>query len=325
MKKIFTIIVFLIMVQWVNAQSHVPKSQYHLYNCRFAPKGSNNSEGKSMCPACAKENEDARQKTIADDKAAYAAGKIRNEKLKAESAIAFKKNLAEVAAKNRVTEVHVTMGKTPAATNKAPAATKTKAKVISKPTKDVLLIADYPGSMSMNGHQYNYFLNGAGDTVLKSKDYYATYASWDDNKNNFPKNVGIVVFNQENTLTNGKTRKVVDLVDLKGKRYFNDPSISTIFHLRDDYFVVGRSKDFGEDSSWGYNYRRFQYAEIYNHKTKKIINIERERSRVELYITFDRKKFEDEGLKPMLMRSYSDGVREVFCLDTNGELVTRKY
>ncbi|MDQ0636776.1 Zn finger protein HypA/HybF involved in hydrogenase expression [Pedobacter sp. W3I1] len=111
MKSFLTTVVLLFMIQAANAQSHVSKSEYARYNCRFAPKGWNNSEGKLMCPACDKEKEDVRKKKIADDKAASDANKIKNEKLKTDNAIAFKKKQAEVTARNKVTEVHVTMPK----------------------------------------------------------------------------------------------------------------------------------------------------------------------------------------------------------------------
>jgi hypothetical protein len=324
MKNFLTLALLLFIVQVANAQSHVAKSEYVRYNCRFAPKGSNNSEGKNMCPACAKEDDDARKKKIADDKAAYEAGKIRNAKLKAEREADYKKKLAETAERNKVTEVHLTMGKTPVtATNK-----KTEApvkKVPAKPSKDVLFFADYPGSMSMNGNRLNYFLNENGDTVLKSKDYYGTFAAFSDNKNNFPKNIGVVLLNEENTLTNGKTRKVADIIDLKGKRLFNDKSISTIFHLMNDYFVIGRSKDFGEDSSWGYNYRRIQDVDIYNVKTKKTITLDKDRSKVEIYVSFDHRKLEDEGLKPVLSRRYSNYDEDIYCFNAAGEMVVKRF
>ncbi|RBQ04954.1 hypothetical protein [Pedobacter miscanthi] len=323
MKNFLNTILLLFLVQLANAQSHVAKSEYARYNCRFAPKGWNNAEGKLMCPACAKENEDARKKKIADDKAADEAAKIRNAKLKAENEANFKKKQAENAEKNKVTEVHVAMGKMPATAVKKPEPPVKK--VPSKPSKDILFFADYPGSMSMSGKNLNYFLNENGDTVLKSKDYGSTFAAFGDNKNNFPKNIGIVILKEENTLTNGKTRNVADIVDLKGKRLFNDKSISTIFHLMNDYFVIGRSKDFGEDSSWGYNYRRIQEVDIYNVKTKKTITLDKDRSRVELYLAFDHHKLEDEGLKPVLSRRYSNYDEDIYCIDAAGELVVKRF
>jgi len=323
MKKLLSLLVLLFFVYTANAQSHVSKNEYARYNCRFAPKGWNNAEGKHMCPACAKENEDARKKKIAEDKAAYEAGKIRNAQLRAESIANLKKLNKETAERNKVTEVRVTMGKTSGvAVAKKPEVPVKKAPV--KPTKDVMFFADYPGSMSMSGNRLNYFLNENGDTVLKSKDYYSTFAAFSDNKNNFPKNMGIVVFNEENTLTNGKTRKIADIVDLKGKRLFNDKSISTIFHLKDDYFVIGRSKDFGEDSSWGYNYRRIQEVDIYNTKTKKTITLDKDRNRVEIYVAFDRRKWEDQGLKPVLLRRYTNDDEDVYCIDASGEMIVKK-
>lgn len=324
MKRLLSLLVLLFFVYTVNAQSHVSKSEYSRYNCRFAPKGWNNAEGKQMCPACAKEKEDARKKKIADDKAQYELGKIKNAKLKAEAEIAFKKQQAEIAERNKVTEVHVTMGKTKGVAPAKKTETPVK-KAPVKPTKDVLFFADYPGSMSMSGNRLNYFLNENGDTVLKSKDYYSTFGAFSDNKNNFPKNMGIVVFNEENTLTNGKTRKIVDFVDAKGKRIFNDNSISTIVHLRDDYFVIGRSRDFPEDSSWGYNYRRIQEVDIYNAKTKKVIPLEKDRRYIEIYLAFDHRKLEDQGLKPMLMRRYSNYDEDVYCLNDAGEMIVKRF
>ncbi|SDC90342.1 hypothetical protein SAMN04488024_103309 [Pedobacter soli] len=324
MKKILSLLVLLFCVYTANAQSHISKSEYARYNCKFAPKGSNNAEGKLMCPACAKEREDTRKKKIADDKAQDDANRIKNEKLKAENAVAFKKKQAEIAERNKVTEVYVTMGKTKGVAPEKKAETPVK-KAPAKPTKDVLFFANYPGSMSMSGNRLNYFLNENGDTVLKSKDYYSTFGAFSDNKYNFPKNVGIVVFNEENTLTNGKTRKIVDFVDAKGKRLFNDNSISTIFHLKDDYFVIGRSKDFGEDSSWGYNYRRIQEVDIYNTKTKKTITLDKDRRNVEIYVAFDHRKLEDQGLKPMLMRRYSNYDEDVYCLNDAGEMIVKRF
>lgn len=324
MKKLLSLLVLLFCVYTANAQSHISKSEYARYNCKFAPKGSNNAEGKLMCPACAKEREDARKKKIADDKAQDDANRIKNEKLKAENAVAFKKKQAEIAERNKVTEVYVTMGKTKGVAPEKKAETPVK-KAPAKPTKDVLFFADYPGSMSMSGNRLNYFLNENGDTVLKSKDYYSTFGAFSDNKNNFPKNMGIVVFNEENTLTNGKTRKIVDFVDAKGKRIFNDNSISTIVHLRDDYFVIGRSRDFPEDSSWGYNYRRIQEVDIYNAKTKKVITLEKDRRYIEIYLAFDHRKLEDQGLKPMLMRRYSNYDDDVYCLNDAGEMIVKRF
>lgn len=323
MKNLLSLILLLLFVHTGNAQSHVSRSEYARYNCKFAPKGWNNSEGKLMCPACTKENEDARKKKIADDKAAYEAVKIKNAQLKVQNEIAFKKKQAENAERSKVTEVHVTMGKTLLTAGKTPEKPVKKASV--KLTKDVLFFADYPGSMSMSGNRLNYFLNENGDTVLKSKDYYSTFAAFSDNKDNFPKNIGIVVLNEENTLTNGKTRRIVDLVDSKGKRLFNDNSISTIFHLMNDYFVIGRSRDFGEDSSWGYNYRRIQEVDIYNLKTKKTITLDKDRRNVEIYVAFDHRKLENEGLKPILLRRYINYDEDIYCLNAAGEMVVRNY
>lgn len=277
MKSFLTIILLLFMVQVASAQSHVSKSEYARYNCRFAPKGWNNAEGKLMCPACDKEKEDARKKKIADDKAASDANKIKNEKLKAENAIASKKKQAEITARNKVTEVHVTMPKTIATENKKAEPPVKKGPV--KLAKDIELYAGWGMGMFTHNSRTNFFLNENKDTVLKSNDYLETYAVWRENKDNFPKNIGIVLLKETNTISNGREQNVADIVDLKGKRYFNDKTISTIFHLADDYFVVCKSPTLPEWRSYGNNYTGYENVEIYNLKTKKSIKLDKDAGR----------------------------------------------
>ncbi|TCD29703.1 hypothetical protein EZ456_01415 [Pedobacter psychrodurus] len=323
MKNFLTIVLLLFMVQVANAQSHVAKSEYARYNCRFAPKGSNNAEGKLMCPACAKENEDARKKKIADDKAASDLNKIKNEKLKAENAIAFKKKQAEVTARNKVTEVHVTMPKTTATENKKTEPSVKKGPV--KLAKDIELYAGWGMGMFTHNSRTNFFLNENKDTVLKSNDYLETYAVWRENKNNFPKNIGIVLLKETNKISNGRDQNVADIVDLKGKRYFNDNTISTIFHLADDYFVVCKSPTLPEWRSYGNNYTGYENVEIYNLKTKKSIKLDKDAGRfVSISIYVGGRKMGDPGLEPFLSRVYINYDEDVYCLNVNREMVVKK-
>jgi Zn finger protein HypA/HybF involved in hydrogenase expression len=324
MKNFLIIVLLLFMVQVANAQSHVSKSEYARYNCRFAPKGWNNSEGKLMCPACDKENEDARKKKIADDKAASEANKIKNEKLKAENAIAFKKKQAEYAAKNKVTEVHVTMGKTPVTDSK-----KTEAPVKKGPVKlgkDIQLYAGWGMGMFTHNARTNFFLNENKDTVLKSNDYLEAYAVMGENKNNFPKNIGIVLLKETNKISNGREQNVADIVDLKGKRYFSDNTISTIFHLADDYFVVCKSPTLPEWRSYGNNYTGYENVEIYNLKTKKSIKLDKDAGRfvsISIYVG-GRKLAGEPDLIPFLSRVYINYDEDVYCLNANREMVVKK-
>lgn len=323
MKSFLTIVLLLSMVQVANAQSHVSKSEYARYNCRFAPKGWNNSEGKLMCPACDKENEDARKKKIADDKAASEVHKIKNEKLKAENAIAFKKKQAEYAAKNKVTEVHVTMGKTTVTDSKKPEQPVKKGPV--KLGKDIQLYAGWGMGMFTHNSRTNSFLNENKDTVLKSNDYLETYAVWRENKNNFPKNIGIVLLKETNKISNGREQNVADIVDLKGKRYFNDNTISTIFHLADDYFVICKSPTLPEWRSYGNNYTGYENVEIYNLKTKKSIKLDKDAGRfVSISIYVGGRKMGDPGLEPFLSRVYINYDEDVYCLNANREMVVKK-
>lgn len=323
MKSFLTTVLLLFMIQAANAQSHVSKSEYARYNCRFAPKGWNNSEGKLMCPACDKENEDARKKKIADDKAASDAHKIKNEKLKAENAIAFKKKQAEVTARNKVTEVHVTMSKTTATENKKPEPPVKKGPV--KLGKDIQLYAGWGMGMFTHNSRTNSFLNENKDTVLKSNDYLETYAVWRENKNNFPKNVGIVLLKETNKISNGREQNVADIVDLKGKRYFNDNTISTIFHLADDYFVICKSPTLPEWRSYGNNYTGYENVEIYNLKTKKSIKLDKDAGRfVSISIYVGGRKMGDPGLEPFLSRVYINYDEDVYCLNANREMVVKK-
>ncbi|WP_426326866.1 hypothetical protein [Pedobacter sp. R-06] len=323
MKSFLTTVLLLFMVQAANAQSHVSKSEYARYNCRFAPKGWNNSEGKLMCPACDKENEDARKKKIADDKAAYEAGKIRNAKLKAENEANFKKKLAETAEKSKVTEVHVTMGKMPVTDSKKPEQPVKKGPV--KLAKDIELYAGWGMGMFTHNSRTNFFLNENKDTVLKSNDYLETYAVWRENKNNFPKNIGIVLLKETNKISNGREQNVADIVDLKGKRYFNDNTISTIFHLADDYFVICKSPTLPEWRSYGNNYTGYENVEIYNLKTKKSIKLDKDAGRfVSISIYVGGRKMGDPGLEPFLSRVYINYDEDVYCLNANREMVVKK-
>ena len=323
MKSFLTTVLLLFMVQAANAQSHVSKSEYARYNCRFAPKGWNNSEGKLMCPACDKENEDARKKKIADDKAAYEAGKIRNAKLKAENEANFKKKLAETAEKSKVTEVHVTMGKMPVTDSKKPEQPVKKGPV--KLAKDIELYAGWGMGMFTHNSRTNFFLNENKDTVLKSNDYLETYATWRENKNNFPKNIGIVLLKEINKISNGREQNVADIVDLKGKRYFNDNTISTIFHLADDYFVICKSPTLPEWRSYGNNYTGYENVEIYNLKTKKSIKLDKDAGRfVSISIYVGGRKMGDPGLEPFLSRVYINYDEDVYCLNANREMVVKK-
>jgi len=323
MKSFLTTVLLLFMVQAANAQSHVSKSEYARYNCRFAPKGWNNSEGKLMCPACDKENEDARKKKIADDKAAYEAGKIRNAKLKAENEANFKKKLAETAEKSKVTEVHVTMGKMPVTDSKKPEQPVKKGPV--KLAKDIELYAGWGMGMFTHNSRTNFFLNENKDTVLKSNDYLETYAVWRENKNNFPKNIGIVLLKEINKISNGREQNVADIVDLKGKRYFNDNTISTIFHLADDYFVICKSPTLPEWRSYGNNYTGYENVEIYNLKTKKSIKLDKDAGRfVSISIYVGGRKMGDPGLEPFLSRVYINYDEDVYCLNANREMVVKK-
>ena len=323
MKSFLTTVLLLFMVQAANAQSHVSKSEYARYNCRFAPKGWNNSEGKLMCPACDKENEDARKKKIADDKAAYEAGKIRNAKLKAENEANFKKKLAETAEKSKVTEVHVTMGKMPVTDSKKPEQPVKKGPV--KLAKDIELYAGWGMGMFTHNSRTNFFLNENKDTVLKSNDYLETYAVWRENKNNFPKNIGIVLLKETNKISNGREQNVADIVDLKGKRYFNDNTISTIFHLADDYFVICKSPTLPEWRSYGNNYTGYENVEIYNLKTKKSIKLDKDAGRfVSISIYVGGRKMGDPGLEPFLSHVYINYDEDVYCLNANREMVVKK-
>lgn len=324
MKRIITAIFLLFMVQLVNAQSHVSKSEYARFNCRFAPKGSNNAEGKLVCPACAKEDDDARKKKIADDKAASEAAKIRNARLKAENEIAFKKKREEDAKRNKSTEVYITMPKTTAVEGKKPEPPVKKGPV--KLGKDIQLYAGWEMGMFTHNSRTNFFLNENKDTVLKSNDYLEAYAVWRENKNNFPKNIGIVLLKETNRISNGREQNVADIVDLKGKRYFNDNTISTIFHLADNYFVVCKSPTLPEWRSYGNNYTGYENVEIYNLKTKKSIKLDKDAGRfvsISIYVG-GRKMPGEPDLIPFLSRVYTNYDEDVYCLDANRDLIIRK-
>ena len=323
MKNLLSLILLLLFTHIANAQSHVSRSEYARYNCRFAPKGSNNAEGKVMCPACAKENEDARKKKAADDKAAEEAAKIKNARLKAENEIAFKKKREEDAKRNKSTEVYVTMGKTTAIAGKE--AEKPVKKAPVKLGKDIQLFAGWGMGMFNHNNRSNFFLNENKDTVLKSNDYLETYAVIGENKNNFPKNVGMVLLKETYKFSNGKEQNIADIIDLKGKRYFNDNTISTVFHLADDYFVVCRCPSLQEWRSYGNNYTGYEDVEIYNLKTRKSIKFVKDDGRyTKISIYVGGRKMGEPGLEPFLSRMYANYDEDVYCLNANREMVVKK-
>lgn len=90
MKSLTSLIALLFFIEVANAQTHISKSEYARYNCRLAPKRSNNME-KLMCPACDREDNAAKQRKIAEDNAADQANKLKDKQKKAADDIAFNK------------------------------------------------------------------------------------------------------------------------------------------------------------------------------------------------------------------------------------------
>lgn len=313
----------LFAVTKVNAQAHNMQPGW----CKYAKKAKGQAKDESesaVCQVCRKENEKEKTARAAEDKRRNDVAVAKGKADKAASDLAYKKTQAEIAAKNKVTEVHVTMPKTTATETK-----KTEPPVKKKPVKlgkDIQLYAGWGMGMFTHNSRTNFFLNEINDTVLKSNDYLETYAVWRENKNNFPKNIGIVLLKETNKISNGRELNVADIIDLKGKRYFNDNTISTIFHLADDYFVVCKSPTIPEWRSYGNNYTGYENVEIYNLKTKKSIKLDKDAGRfvsISIYVG-GRKMPGDPDLTPFLSRLYSNYDEDVYCLNANREMVVKK-
>ena len=280
MKHLVMTILLFFFVQGVNAQSHVSKSEYPRFNCRFAPKGSNNSEGKLMCPACQKEDDDARKKKIADDKAADNANRLNNVKLKKESIIAFKKNKEEVAKRNRVTEVSVSIPAGTVAKNNA-----TPKKIEPKATKSERFMSGGGGG--------NYFYNEQGKISsgpnAQPLEIDRAYGTWklDDKpvaRYLHPAETGVILY-KSSEYCNGWSLRYYDIVDHDLNPLFKDKSVHYIEHFYENWFLIGYLPC---DSYVRNGEKRFESFKLYNVVSKKFspLKIEEAFSSLELISTY---------------------------------------
>ena len=127
MKKLITICIFLVTAFSVTAQSHISKGDYR---CLLVPNSGNGLGGVS-CPACqVKIKRDQEAKTAEDKRradAVYAKSKADDKARE----IARKKELAELAEKNKMTEVFVTMPKSNVAKSNKSNQSETKTNTIT--------------------------------------------------------------------------------------------------------------------------------------------------------------------------------------------------
>lgn len=275
-KILLLLIIFLFAVTKVIAQAHRMNS-----SCKYAKyvKGAATDESQSAkCQACQKEREKEREARLKEDKRRNDIVVAKTKADKAASDIAYIKRNQEIAEKNKVTEVFVTMPKNTVVKNTTPDK-KPESKGMAKnyfytENNDIdnQCISDM--WRPKNQSPTNYFIFNNVKKFANNEFKACIGSTWkhrDREKFNFPANIGIVVFNETFTLKNGENIQISDLIDSNGKRILNDNSISIIIHFADDYFIAFR----GEPSfSYGNNNVRFVNnnigdAFIYNIKTKQ--------------------------------------------------------
>lgn len=270
-KILLLLITFLFAVTKVNAQAHDNSKG----GCRLAK---NHVSTGYICPACEAIDKKEKEARLKEDKRREV---VRIEKEKADKIardLANKKKQQEIAEKNKVTEVAVTMPKSNVVKNTNPDK-KPESKGMAKnyfytERNDI----DNQSVSSMwdpkNQSPTNYFII---NNVKKfaNNEFKACVGSMleygNREKFNFPANIGIVVLNETFTLKNGENIQISDLIDSNGKRILNDNSISIIIHFADDYFIAFRGKP---SFSYGNNNVRFVNNSIgdsfiYNIKTKQ--------------------------------------------------------
>lgn len=280
--KYLLIIISLFSFSILNAQLAHNRSKSNS-NCKLlGEKRCRMAEGCSDCPACrAEENKKKLAKSNEDKKtedARYAA----NEEKKKTDFAALKKQQQQAAAKAKEGEVLINGNPNNliVKSKEQPKDAVTKNTVNKNLMYTLLIGIGWNWVTDYADHNYysNYFLNENNDTILRNDDFLITYHALDRdnkgnwvNKDNFPKNVGIVTFKETKTIRS-KEYYVTDLIDLKGKRHFNDKSITYIAHIADNYFLI--LKDY-YNHGYQEGYVTSGGAEIYDLKTKESIVLKR--------------------------------------------------
>ena len=295
MKQLLLIILTLFCQNMINAQSHVIKPDV---NCKFN-KVKYGTEA-AICPACANINKKEKEAIAAEDKRRT---DVLEAKAKAEKEArdkAWQDKLAEDKKKAESGKVYI--GNSTNVTNQV---TESKKELESMKQNYFHVLSlnhqDDGNPYSLNRYfetnQSNGFIINS-DTLFRNqfrkcigiRNPSQLWVSRTYNEFNFPPNLGIVILNEEKSIsytnsygTHSKMYPIADLIDINGKRILNDPNITAILHFVDDYFILFK----GMYSAYGtYNIDySFDDAVIFNYKTKATYPIHHESNWNKVYTT----------------------------------------
>lgn len=249
----------LFFLNTVNAQSH--KVGQANYNCKLNKKGWFFNSEKLSCPACEATDNKEKAAKAAEDKRRNDVVVAKAKADKIASDLANKKKQQEIAEKNKITEVSIIMPKITPIKNNASVKKTLPKKQNNTVTKSILLISDKNGGFKSINNEVIIPENTYAKT--KGAQYFENI-----NKNNFPKDLGIVTFSQRISVPNRQCGAgnyyVADFISSKGERHFNSDAISFIEHMQNDWFIIGLDF-YGTDTY----YDKLGSAKLYNVKTKK--------------------------------------------------------
>lgn len=217
-KVLLTLVSLVFTIMQVNAQSHDnSQGACKLFKNKAIGDG-------ATCPACLAKDKKEQAARIAENKRRNDVILAKAEAKRKADEIAHKKEMAERAEKNKVTEVAVTMPKSTDVKNNAPV----KKGLIENSDKAILKVTG-----SGKGFQ-----NEKNEILFENIDWDRTYSLQDVSlTENALKNFGIV------DVTVGSKRGLggfrADVVNSKGEYLFNDPNLKFIAHINDGWLLLG--------------------------------------------------------------------------------------
>lgn len=220
------------------------------------------------CPACVAKEKKEKEASDAEDKRKSDAVSAKAAAERTALEVTRKKIQAERDAKNKVTEVFVTMPKT-SVVAKPSSGKSVKSNNNVAVTGDIMISDGYGG-----------FTNIGKEEIFPKNTFRRTEGAqyYDDvNRNKFPRGLGIVTLQSEVNQSkhdayrqNSSSYYVMDLINNKGKRYFNSDTISFVGHLYGDWFLIGSDFYSTEGSS---NAIKLGQAKLFNIKNKKELRL----------------------------------------------------
>ena len=264
-KFLLTALLMLFFLNTVNAQSH--KVGQANYNCKLNKKGWFFNSEKLSCPACeATENKEKAAKAAEDKRRNdVAVAKAKADKIASD--LANKKKQQEIAEKNKVTEVAVTMPKNTVSKN-----TPSNKKTEEKTTKSSRFMSGNFTFYNDNGE----IKPGPNSPKLNIRRYIGTFKLDDKPIARYlhPAEIGVIEYGSGNVYCNGWEPQYFDIVDYEIKPFFSDKSMHHIEHFYANWFVIGYYPCESYNESSRHNFDKFTSLKLYNVVTKKFKNIE---------------------------------------------------